>query len=496
MQKKHPRTQPETFAAQRRSLHHLVYTGVLLVAVLTGSNTEVTQAADSWTQFRGHNGNGHAIGSKPLPADVGPDKHVVWKSTIPPGHSSPAVHGDRIFLTGVNEESLVTVGLDRATGEVRWTRVARHDGKESIHRVGSYAQSSPVTDGERVVSFFGSAGLFCYDRNGKDLWSLRLGPFKNGFGAGSSPIIVDDRVILSQDHDTDSFLLALDKRTGEQLWKKDRSIFPRGYSTPIIWTVAGKPQIVVAGTLQATGYDFETGDEIWNVRGLARIVNTTPVIGEGMLFIATWSPGADSGERIQPKSFDEVARDQDANKNGSLESGEIQDEAIKARFNQLDRDKNDRITRAECDYMKNIFETARNAVIAIKPGGKGDVTESHVAWSYERNVPYVPSPLYHAGHIYMVKDGGIATCLDAKTGERKKQIRLSSRDNYYSSPVYGDGKIYAVSQRGRLSVLSAQQDLEEVATADFGEDAYATPAIVDGRIYLRTAERLYCLGKD
>ena len=183
--------------------------------------------SDSWPQFRGPNASGVASGSQKLPASIGPDRNLLWKVPLPPGHSSPVVHGDRVFVTAVEGESLLTLGLHRDTGEVLWKVEAEYGKLEEIHRDGSHAQSSPATDGQRIVSFFGSGGLFCYDRNGKLLWRRPMGPFKNGFGAASSPIIVGDRVVLNQDHDIDSFLMALDKRSGKTLWKTGRPEFPR-----------------------------------------------------------------------------------------------------------------------------------------------------------------------------------------------------------------------------------------------------------------------------
>jgi outer membrane protein assembly factor BamB len=449
--------------------------------------------AGSWPQFHGPNATGLANGSDKLPAQIGPDQNVVWKVPFPPGHSSPVVHGDRLYLTGVDAGRLFTFGVDRQTGRILWQAEAPHKGLEKIHQIGSHAQPSPATDGERVVSLFGSSGLFCYDMGGKQLWHVPLGPFKNEFGTGSSPIIVGDWVLLNQDHDADSFLVALDKRTGQTVWKTDRSEFPRGYATPVIWEVNGKKQIVVVGTLRVVGYDFETGKEVWTVRGVARITNATPVVGaDGTLFVAAWSPGGDLTERIDVQPFDDVTGQQDADKNGTLESGEITDPAMKSRFPQFDRDKDGHISRAEWENMRRIFADAQNLVLAIKPGGTGDITHTHVLWRQHKIIPYVPSPLYYNGHLFMVKDGGIVSCLDARTGKPAKQERVFGSSGYYSSPVCGDGKVYLVSQRGDLSVITAAPQWEVLGRARFGEDVYATPALADGRIYLRTAGHLYC----
>jgi outer membrane protein assembly factor BamB len=461
-------------------------------AILTAS----ALAGDSWPQFHGPNATGLASDEHKLPADIGPDKNLIWKTALPPGHSSPVIHGDHIYLTGARGQSLLTIAIDRKTGRVLWEVEAAHKQLETVHKsAGSLAQSTPATDGERVVSFFGSCGLFCYDTMGKQLWHMPLGPFNNDFGAGSSPIIVGDRVILNQDHDTDSFLAAIDKQTGKTIWKTDRSEFPRNYSTPIIWEVGGKKQIVVVATLRAVGYDFDTGKEIWTVRGLARIINMTPLVGgDGILYIAAWSPGAEVSDRITVPPFDEILAKNDNNKNKMLEEDEVPAGPLKERFPQIDRNKDGHIDREEYETMRQIFAAANNVVLAVKPGGKGDITQTHVLWKQTRSIPYVPSPVYYKGHLFMVKNGGMVSCLDAKTGQPAKQDRVPGSANYYSSPVAGDGKIYLVSQRGELSVISAEPQWKVLSRARFDEDVFATPAIAGGRIYLRTNEYLYCFG--
>lgn len=453
--------------------------------------------AAPWPQFHGPNASGRAADDAPLPDQVGRDRNVIWTAALPPGHSSPAVFGDRVYVTAERGNQLLTIALDAATGKTAWEAEAPHKGLEPIHKIGSHAQPSPATDGRYVVSLFGSCGLFCYHRDGKLAWHLPLGPFKNDFGAGSSPIIVDGRVVLNQDHDTDSFLAAFDLPTGKLVWKADRSEFPRGYATPVVWEVGGKKQVVVSGTLRVAGYDFETGKEIWTVRGLARIVNMTPFVGpDNTLYVPAWAPGGDDNDRIDVPPFAEMIRQHDANKNGTLEIEEVPTGPLKQRFTQIDRDKDGHITRAEYEEMRQIFDNARNLIVAIKPGGTGDVTRTHVLWSYKKGLPYVPSPVYYRGHIFMVKNGSIVTCLDAKTGKPTKQDRVSGGDSYFSSPVEGDGKIYLLSEHGDLSVISAEPQWKVLSRAKLGEDAYATPAIADGRVYVRTSGHLYCFGLE
>jgi outer membrane protein assembly factor BamB len=452
--------------------------------------------AGSWPQFRGPGGSALAVGEQPLPAEIGPGKNVLWKTPLPPGHSSPVVHGDRIYLTAVQDKKLYTLGLDRASGRVLWRAEAPHKALEKIHAVGSHAQPTPAADGAYVVSFFGSAGLFCYDPDGKELWRVPLGPFKSEFGAASSPVLVDGKVLLNQDHDSDSFLAAYDVRTGKPLWKTDRSEFPVGYASPVVWQVDGKKQVVVAGTLRVVGYDLETGREVWTVRGLARISNMTPAVGpDNTLYVASWAAGADAGERIEVPPWADTVAQQDANKNGTLEAGELPDGPVKERYAQFDRDKDAKVTKAEWENMRDIFAAAVNRMVAIRPGGAGDVTRTHVLWEQPKQLPYIPSPLFCNGLLFLVKNGGFLAALDPKTGRSLKYDRVPGPANYYSSPVGGDGKVYVVSQRGELTVVSAEADWKVLHRARFNEDVFATPALVDGRVYLRTAEHLYCFGE-
>jgi outer membrane protein assembly factor BamB len=463
--------------------------------VLAAACLLATARGSDWPQFRGPNCSGRAPDAAPLPADIGPDKNVLWKTALPPGHSSPVVVGDRIYLTAVRDQRLLTLALDRKDGRVLWTAEAPAKKLEQVHRIGSHAQPSPAADGECVVSFFGSCGLFCYSRDGKPLWHRPFGPFKNDFGAGSSPVLVGGRVFLSQDHDQESFLMALDARTGETVWKTDRSEFLRGFCTPVIWDVAGRKQVVVAGTLRVAGYEPESGKEIWTVRGISRTVCATPAVGDdGQLYVAGWSAGGDPGAPIAVEPFDSVIKRLDKNGNGKLERDELTTGPIAERFSQVDTNQDGSITREEYERFRKLFALGQNVVLAIRPGGKGDVTLTHVAWKNTRQVPFCASPLCHDGFVYTVKEGGIFDCLNLRDGRPLKAERLPAHGSYYSSPVTGDGKIYLLNEHGDLTVVSAGRDWKVLATANFDEDTYATPAIADGRIYLRTAGHLYCFG--
>jgi outer membrane protein assembly factor BamB len=453
-------------------------------------------SAAEWLQFRGNNATGRAQGARQFPVEIGPNSSVIWRVAVPPGHSSPVVTERRIFLTGVRDGQLLTIALDRLKGRPAWEAEAPHEKLEEIHSIGSYAQATPVSDGDIVVSLFGSAGLFAYDANGVPLWKVPMGPFNNDFGAAASPIIAGDLLILNQDHDTDSFLAAFDKRTGKQVWRTNRGEFSRNFGTPVLWDNGGRTQIVVAGTLRVIGYDLATGSEAWTVNGLSRTVCTTPVVGlDGILYVAGWSAGGDAGDRIRVEAFESIIAQVDKDQDGMLSEDELEGGAIKQRFSQVDRDNDNKLSRDEYEYFRGLFDKTQNVVLAIRPGAVGDASESHVVWRQEKQVPFCASPLWENDHIFTVRDGGIFASIDARSGKVVKQGRLPATDEYYSSPVAADKKIYLLNQKGKLTVVSAQGTWQVLASADFNDDVYATPALVDGRIYLRTEHWLYCFGK-
>lgn len=476
-----------------RSIAMAVRSRLSMVCLATSLLTTVSVDASDWPAFRGPLGTGQAGDAGALPVEIGPDRPTVWTANLPPGHSSPVLLGDRVYITAVDAGKLVTIALDRATGNELWRKEAPHQTLEEIHEIGSHAQSSPVADDQGVVVFFGSAGLFAYDRDGGLMWSHAMGPFKNNFGAGSSPVIYGDSVLLVQDHDEESFFARYDRKTGERRYRIDRSEFPRGYATPIVHKVGDKAEVVVAGTLRIVAYDFETGAEVWTVRGTSRIVNMTPILGpDGRIFAACWAPGADEGDRVQLPTTEELIAAADKNGNGSFEQGEPLPDPVQRRFDQFDRNKDGAISRAEYEAMYQVFTTAKNVFVAITPGGKGEITDSNVQWRQTRYLPYCPSPVLLGSALFTVKNGGIAASYNVENGNIVKTARIPSGGEYYASPVVGDGKIYTFSQHGASTVLTADGNWDVLSAREFNEDVYATPAIADGRLYVRTASKLYC----
>lgn len=459
--------------------------GLLLAAVC-----HAVPAGDNY--FR-HDG-GAAEDAQKLPDRVD-NSTQKWRVPLASGHSTPCVYGDAIYVTTFDGEKLRTLSLDRQTGETRWRQTAPTSRIEQYHATSSPAAATPACDGQRVYVFFGSYGLLCYDLNGKLVWSRELEEFQDEFGSASSPILLDNKLIISADHDIDSFVMAVDRRTGETIWRIERPGFTRSYATPVVIEIDGHKQIVVAGALQLVAYDADDGQKLWWVNGLARIVNPTPAEREGLLYVATWSPGGDTDARIAMDPWPVAVKKFDANGDGKLTQEEVNDPEVLDRFFRIDLDQNKKLDEAEWKKYARVFELAQNTLLAIRPGGSGDVTDRAVLWEYHKGLPYVPSPLVYRGVLYMVKAGGILTCLDAKTGRVLKQLRLPSNEGYYASPVAGDGKVYIASEPGVVAVLNAGSATSTLSSHDFAERTMATPVIAEGEIFIRTEKALYCFGR-
>jgi outer membrane protein assembly factor BamB len=427
-----------------------------------------------------------------LPAELSDDE-LIWKRDLPKGHSTPTIAGERIFLTGLEDHDLSTICLDRASGEVLWKQVVHVERLEPVHAEGSPASASVACDGRRVYAFFGSYGLLCYTLAGDPVWTKRMGPFRDEFGSSSSPIVIDDKIVLCEDHDLDSFLIAVRTEDGETAWQTPRDGFTRSYATPVVWEIDGRRQIVMAGALQLAGYDPQDGRMLWTRDGFARIVNPTPAVVDGKLYVCTWSPGGDTDARIAMEPWPQALELWDKNKNGRLEKPELPAGEVQSRFYRIDLNDSQSLDEAEWNKYARIFELAQNALAALEPGDGGG--PPRVRWEYRRGLSYVPSPLVYRGRVFMVKDGGIATLLDAASGALVKQARTRGEGNYYASPAGGDGKIYAASKGGVVTVLALDPPLSILASRDFGAPIVASPVIDDGRVYLRTESALYAFGK-
>ena len=471
---------------------------MLLLTLWLSLMTAAVATDTDWSRFRGPNGSGISE-TKNLPAEFGPEKNVVWKVDLPQGYSSPIIHDNRIFLTGLREQSLLTIAVDRTNGKVLWEREAPRTRSEKLDKRNRPAAASAATDGQYVTVFFGDYGLITYDVNGKELWKQPLGPFNNIYGMGASPIIVDDKVILSCDQSSNSFIAAWDKKTGKELWRTERKEAKSGHSTPILWTPkGGRKQILLPGSFLLTAYDPADGKRLWWVGGLSFEMKSTPVIKGDTLYINGFgAPENNPGNHVAIVTSEEAFKG-DADKDGKLARPEMpSDHARRMGVAVADINGDRMLDREEWDYYKAAMDSD-NGILAIRLGGSGDMTEKSVRWKYHRGIPQLPSPLIYRDVLYMVNDnGGIVTMLHPETGELLLQGRLpGGSDTFYASPVAGDGKVYISSEKGQVFVLPPGPKLEPIAVNDMGDGIYATPALVDGRIYLRTVNTLYCFGQS
>ncbi|OAI58005.1 hypothetical protein AYO49_06100 [Verrucomicrobiaceae bacterium SCGC AG-212-N21] len=470
------------------------------LALLTLSlslGTLLQGAEANWPQFRGPDGQGVAAGTGTPPLEFTPDKNVKWKVEVPLGHSSPCLWGNKIFLTGLDAGKLVTFCLDRSKGRELWRAAAPAEKVESTHRIGSPAAPTPCTDGERVYVSFGSFGVLAYDLDGKEVWRKPLPVPVVEFGTSTSPIVADGKVILVVDQDIGSYMLAVDAKTGKEAWRVDRSEFRRGFSTPFVWRHDGIEELIVCGSLWVRSYDLKDGKQRWSVRGIARVANASPVATDGVLLVSSWNVGGDEDDRVVMEPFEVFAAAQDADKDGLLTLAEFPDGKVKQRYSQIDADKDAKVTKAEYEAMRSMFADSVNQLFAIRPGGSGDITDTHVVWQTSKHLPYVSSPVATNGRVFTMKSGGLASAYEAKSGSPIYQAeRVDASGDYYSSGVATKDRVYVTSQRGTVVVLDTTSDkLNVLARNDLKAPVFASPAIVDGVIYLRTDKHLYAFGE-
>ncbi|MHB1423798.1 MAG: outer membrane protein assembly factor BamB family protein [Gemmataceae bacterium] len=394
--------------------------------------------AGDWPRFRGPNGTGIAP-DKDVPIKW-TDENVLWKTPLPGiGHSSPIVCKGRIFLQSASRDGKERwlICLDSDSGKIRWKTPSSGQSART-HQLNSLASSTPATDGERVYAAFWdgkSIHLGAYDfKDGKPLWSKNLGGFTSQHGFGHSPMSIDGKVILANDQDGSSHLLAFDAKSGEMVWETDRKPYRACYSTPFIHNKPdGGKELLVASTAGITSYNPGDGKANWwyswkFARMPLRTVGS-PIVA-GNLVIATSGDGA--GDRH---------------------------------------------------------------VIAVKLGGKGDVSASNLAWENRKDYPfaYVPCLLAHGDFVFSIHDKGVASCHLARSGEEVWRNHLDS--GFIASPILVDGKVYAVSQNGSVYVFAAAAEFKLLAKNSIGEPVSSTPAVAENRLFVRGDKHLFCIGK-
>jgi outer membrane protein assembly factor BamB len=469
-----------------------------LVAGISGPAAVAAQPL-AWPQFRGPSGSGVADDQKP-PVQVGPDRNVKWKVAVPGGLSSPIVAGDKLVLTAFEDGKLYTIAYDRESGALAWRAPAPAKTIEHFYKTeGSPAASTPVTDGERIIAYFGSCGLVCYDLAGKELWKFEMpvAGTAGDFGTGTSPILADGKVIVVRDEIKNSRIVAVDAATGSPVWEtKRRSV--SSYCTPVAWDTPDGKQIAAAGHAQMVGYDLKTGEEKWTLSGTPSGCCPSPVVAGGTLYFAGWSPGGPDSE-FQMPAFDAVLKNGDTNKDEKISRVEADKTMLKDFFDSNDINKDGQVSRDEWDNLLKFMTEGKNSAFALKAGGTGDVTTSHVLWKQTKGMPYLASAILYRGQYVMVKDGGIVTALDSQSGKELYMQRAIASGSYYASPVAAGGHIYFVSLAdGAITVLKAGTKEPVVAAENppLGERVAATPAIADNTLYVRTEKHLYAFANE
>ena len=382
-----------------------------------------------WPNWRGPSGQGLVSGSG-YPDTWSDTENVAWKAPVPGvGHSSPIVWGDQIFLTtSYGDGTRMTVlSFDRDGGGQLWETEVPFDSREHIHNKNSHASATAVTDGELVFASFGHQGMMAVDFDGNLVWHNKIEDLSNYHGSAGSPILYQDTVILYQDHGGASFVAALDKPTGELIWRTERGAGV-GWGTPIVIDAGERDELIVSSQSSVHAYDPATGEELWTVRGNLREVIPTPVVGHGLVFASSGRAGP---------------------------------------------------------------------TFAIRPGGEGDVTESHVAWKTQRGSPFVPSGIVVGEYLYLINDMlSIVTNYEASTGRLVYQGRLgrSSREGFSSSPVAVGGKVFFTNDMGQTFVVEVGSEFTVLHVNELNAQTLASPALVDGIWYFRTDSELIAIG--
>lgn len=451
-------------------------------------------------------GSGVAVNTRELPEEIGPGKNELWRVDLLPGHSSPVLFGDHIYLTGaelgkpadagrdkiVDEGGkLYTYCLRRKDGKLLWRKEAPRPRLERYQRTNSPASPSPAADRDGVYVFFGDFGVIAYKHDGTERWRRPLGPFNNVNGHGSSPVLAGDRVIMLCDQDSNSYLIAFDKRSGETAWRVERPESIRSYTTPTLW----RDQLIIPGSYHLISYSAATGEKLWWISGLSWQPKSTPIIDGDTIYAHWWEGGGEAEVPTQTPEFAEILEKFDADKDGKITREELASDArLQRGFADTDLAGDGFIDTRDWDNYR-ARRASRNTLLAVKPGGlRGDLTSSPaVQWRMQKFLPNVPSPLLYEGVLYLIKDGGILSTVNPQTGAILKQGRLpGALDTYYASPVGGAGKVLLLSQTGKATLVKAGAQWDILSSADFDEPVFATPAIADNRIYLRTRTKLFC----
>jgi len=498
---------------------HLACGALIPPAGLSGSAPD--HRPGSWGQFRGPNGQGTAPEAR-IPTHFGPATHVLWKCALPPGHSSPVVGGDQIFLTAcdpTNRQALLTLAIRREDGAICWQTAVTAANDGPFHALNNPAASTPATDERHVYVYFGTYGLVCYDHAGQLVWERKLPLPPSKYGMATSPILYQEKLLLVLDGDGGSSrLLAAHRDTGATIWEAPRPLFKAGWSTPVIWRHDGRDELVVLGSRRLTAYDLESGSERWWAGGFPEETVGVPVLGDGLVFAGAAALGGRGDDgldaaatwKMTVEAFDrdhdnQIRRDEMTEGFAFIQRPElprdnpgyglpVRDMDVLLRMFDHNRDRV--ISEREwMDTMAGFAAHSQPYLLALRPGASGDARPAHLAWEIRRGIPETPSPLCWQGRLYLLRDGGLLTCLEASTGRELFRERLGAAGQYIASPIIAGDKLLAASASGVITVIEPADELRVRARNDFGEAISATPAVQGNRLYVRTAHHLYALGE-
>lgn len=438
----------------------------LLTSLVLCSWLQANEPSSIWNQFRGANASGVVATNNQLPETWSSDTNVAWKTDLPGrGWSSPVVVGKRVFLTTVisdGETEPAKKGLyfggnrpkppesnhqwwvyclDLESGDVIWKKMV-HEGlpKTAIHIKSSYASETPVTDGEHLYVLFGGMGVFCFDLAGDQIWDRPIKPrsTRYGWGYAASPVLHENRLYIVNDNEDDSFLLALDKATGQQIWRTPREE-KSNWATPFIWRNKQRTEIVTPGTGRIRSYDLD-GNELWSIEGMSSITIATPYVHNDLLIVSSGYVGDQTRPlyAIRPGASGDVS---------------LMDDSTSNEF---------------------------------------------IAWSQPKGAPYNPTTIGYEGIVYVLYDFGFFAAYDANDGTEVIKKRRIGKSGFTSSPWAYNGKIFCLNEDGETLVFKAGTEFEQLETNSLGEDdmAMATPAIVGDRLLIRTTKRLYCIKRQ
>lgn len=519
---------------ERRSLNRRVVVSCIFVYVLQVAMVGLLFGDESmamqWNEFRGANGSGVAKDCNP-PVDIDPNKPA-WKTSVPSGISSPIIAGELLILTGLEDGRLQTLAIKRSDGSVAWKQVLPEVPLEQTHEMNSPAACSAVADHENVYVYFGSYGLISYRINGEKRWERRLSSPKSLYGVTTSPIAHDGRLFLVMDDDNNlpgsaasaSRVMAIRCSDGEIVWETPRPFYRSGWSTPTIWKHGDNTDLIVLGSGRLCCYDAEDGEEKWYVNGFSRETISRPIVDELHVYASASMIGGVADEQPDREPYWKALMQFDSNGDQRLQRSEMtekfsfpfrpelpighpgfgvplprdpakRNERLDGMFFGVDRNRDGGWDKDE--FLRVIsFDRGKPNLLAVRDGGHGDVTDSHVAWALHQGIPEIPSPVLWEDIIYMVGNGGLMTAVNKKTGKVLFRKRVSAGGQYRASPVIASGCIYVLSDDGVLTILDAAEKFNVKSQLQLPESIAATPAIDPDTIYIRGERNLMAYRRD